>query len=72
MRAAVILLALAISGCATTATPKLPLPDRPVLPSIPQAEMMCLSDDAWRKLVEGRKLLLNHIDTLENIIITTH
>jgi len=69
-----LILALFISGCATTVpvTTKLPIPERPHLPPIPGSEMQCLSDEAYSALREGRKLLLNHIETLENIIGSTH
>jgi hypothetical protein len=69
-----LLLVTFSSSCATTipVSTALPLPERPALPSIPASEVECLSDDAWNAFVTGRRILLNHIETLENIILGTH
>ena len=74
MRKLFLDLVLCISACATTVpvTPKLPLPDKPSLPAIPASELMCISDSAYRTLVEREKLWINYTETLRNIIQTTH
>ena len=73
MKILTLLLAITLASCATTATVAvLPIPERPVLPSIPESELTCISDDAYRALVLRDKLWSGHVDTLENIIRSTH
>ena len=73
MRVLILLAAIISSSCATTATVAvLPIPERPVLPSIPESELTCISDDAYRALVLRDKLWSGHVETLENIIRSTH
>lgn len=66
--------ALLLIGCA--ATPEyvpvaLTLPERPVLPTVKSAELQCLSDDAYTRLVQRDRLLRGHIDVLEAVIAST-
>lgn len=50
----------------------LPLPDRPNVPTIAAAELSCLSDEAYLKLVERDQVQFEHIVRLESIIMSTH
>ena len=63
-------------GCATTETifvqEPLPLPERPVLPTVDSEELMCLSDETYSNLSERDAALRGHIGRLEDIIQTTH
>ena len=64
---------LSLSGCAhTPSAPRLPIPERPVLPTIQAAEVACLTDETYTRLVQRERLLRAHIETLEQIIKTTH
>ena len=64
------------AGCGTTKTvyvqEPLPIPDRPNVPTIQAADLSCLSDEAYAKLVERDALQFEHIKRLEAIIMTTH
>lgn len=74
--AAAIILITAGSGCAAPEVryviEPLPLPARPVLPAIGEAELMCLSDDAYHRLVERERLRREYAEKLEEIIKATH
>jgi hypothetical protein len=48
------------------------LPERPEVPTIKGEELMCLSDEAYAKLVERDQVQFEHIKRLEAIILTTH
>lgn len=53
IRSSLALLALLLIGCAT-APPRpvrLPLPARPVVPAVSRAELLCLSDSTYTKIV---------------------
>ncbi len=73
----VSLLAAAISGCATAPTTvtlppvELPLPAPPVLPVIPEGDLMCLPDSAYGRLVERDAKLRAYAKELEAIIRAT-
>jgi len=65
------------AGCATEirtvyVQEPLPLPERPEVPTIKGEELMCLSDEAYAKLVERDAEMFAHIIRLENIILSTH
>lgn len=65
------------AGCATEirtvyVQEPLPLPERPEVPTIKGEELMCLSDEAYAKLVERDQVQFEHIKRLEAIILTTH
>ena len=73
MRVGALLLGLFIAGCATIPTVvALRLPEQPDVPAIPAAQMQCLTDEAYETLVLRERLYLNHIETLETIIQSTH
>ena len=71
-----IISVLALTGCKTTETiyiqHALPIPDRPVLPTIPPEDLECLSDSAYENLAVRDTLLQEHIKRLEAIMLTTH
>ncbi len=65
------------AGCATEirtvyVQEPLPLPERPEVPTIKGEELMCLSGEAYAKLVERDQVQFEHIKRLEAIILTTH
>lgn len=64
-------------GCSTTTVPTfvqepLPIPDRPVLPTVKAEDLACLSDEAYGALVQRDAVLAAHVRRLEAIIKTTH
>lgn len=69
-------LILLLVGCATTETifvqEPLPLPERPILPTVDSEELVCLSDTVYSNLAERDAALRGHIGRLEGIIQTTH
>lgn len=76
MLALVIALTLS-AGCATEirtvyVQEPLPLPDRPNVPTIQAADLSCLSDEAYARLVERDQMQFEHIVRLESIIMSTH
>lgn len=61
------------SGCTTLpGQPRLPLPPPPDLPRISEAELQCLTDDAYLKLLERDRRQAGHIRELQGIIRATH
>lgn len=48
------------------------MPERPEVPTIKGEELMCLSGEAYAKLVERDQVQFEHIKRLEAIILTTH
>lgn len=77
-RLAVLLTILALSGCSLIpertvyVQEPLPIPERPVLPTVPADELACLSDEAYADLAERDAALRGHVERLERIIETTH
>ena len=72
---AMLLLAAALSGCTSPVrqvSQPLPLPARPLLPRVYEAELACLSDESYRRLVERERLRREYAETLETIIRSTH
>lgn len=71
-----LLIALAIfcSSCGKTVyvTNELPLPDRPVYLTVTAAELECLSQDAYDRLEIHVMQCKSHIETLEDVIKSTH
>jgi len=53
-------------------TTELPLPERPVFAKVTGAELECLVQPAYDRLETSIKQRNAHIETLENIIKTTH
>ena len=59
-----------ILGCSTV-TPQIvqhQIPDRPILSPIMGSELACISDGTYNSMVQSRRLLLNHIETLETLL----
>lgn len=50
----------------------LSLPERPVLPPLSAEDVLCLSDDAYRRLVVRDRLRRQYAEGLEAIIRATH
>lgn len=72
---AMLLLAAALSGCTPPVrqvSQPLPLPERPLLPRVYEAELMCLSDETYRRVVERERLRREYAEILETIIRATH
>lgn len=68
-------LAATLNGCAplhVAADYRLPLPERPALPSIEPDEVRCLKAETWRKIVMRDAKLRHHADELRAIIEATH
>lgn len=69
------LIAFALSGCAQPTrhvSQPLPLPERPLLPRVYEAELSCLSAETYRRVVERERLRREYAETLEIIIRSTH
>lgn len=67
-----IILSTAISSCGITpTTPRLPLPDRPLLPRIDFQKYECLDKDTFNNFVMREEILKGHITRLEAIIRAT-
>lgn len=67
------------SGCAPWRAPDvhyvtepLPLPERPVLPRLTEDDLMCLSDDAYARLMLRDLRRRQYAEELESIIRATH
>jgi hypothetical protein len=72
---AMFLLAAALAGCTPPVrqvSQPLPLPERPLLPRVYDAELSCLSDETYRRVVERERLRREYAETLETIIRATH
>lgn len=69
-----IILIITASGCTTIRYQSIPLPleERPRLPAMNSQELMCLSDDAYKKMYLRESLLKEHRDKLEAVIKRTH
>lgn len=69
-------LAITSSSCSTVehryVQEPIPIPDRPVLPRILAADLMCLSATTYESLVERDATQAAHIMRLENLLRTTH
>lgn len=69
------MLAAALSGCTPPVRQvgqPLPLPERPLLPRVYEAELMCLSEETYRRVVERERLRREYAEILEIIIRATH
>ena len=75
MRAVALAAALALTGCTTTeieyVQEPLPLPERPMVPTISAEALGCLDDEVYADLAERDAALVGHISRLEAIIETT-
>ncbi|MGZ8172835.1 MULTISPECIES: hypothetical protein [Methylobacter] len=68
---------LGMQGCTTPEPVKimqqaLPLPARPVLPSISSTDLTSVSDDVYERLATRNRLLRQYAEQLEVIIKSTH
>ena len=75
LAAAITLLAVTSTGCATRTEYQLaplPLPPRPELPNIPADDLACLSDRTYDALAQRDKARRQYADELEVIIKTSH
>lgn len=63
---------LLVSSCSTIEPVKLPLPPPLVVPTIQPEDLSCLSDEAYDALVKRDKLKSARIQTLIDIIKSTH
>lgn len=66
-----------LAGCASQpevryVTEPLPLPARPVLPRLSAEDVACLSEDAYRRLVERDMGRRHYAEELEAVIRSTH
>lgn len=70
---AVIAAALIMMGCSKTVyvTQPLPLPPRPALPPVTAAELQCLPDDVYGRMLQRQRLGRHHRDKLEAVIKAT-
>jgi len=69
----ILLSAMILSSCGNIpAQAKLPLPPKIVYPAILGGELQCLSDNTYKKLNTRRSLCESRIETLRNIIKSTH
>lgn len=75
LAAAIIFLTLTSTGCATRTEYQLaplPMPPRPDLPRLDAADLECLSDDAYDRLVRRDLARRHYSDELEAVIRSTH
>ena len=70
-RAVATISIILVSGCTTIeyVYPELPLPDPPVLPAVSADETLCISNDAYEKIVVREIRRKNYAETLRAIII---
>lgn len=74
----VIILSLAVSGCATPCNPiiiepvPLPLPTRQKLPIVKKSDLACLTDKTYHALVERDIKRKNYGNQCRAIIESTH
>lgn len=73
--AALVLVTVSLPACTLpvryTSEP-LPLPARPLLPALTAADLACLTDDAYRRLLTRDLLRRQYAEELEAIIGATH
>lgn len=72
-----IILGLMMLGCTAPLPPliiqtALPLPTRPVLPSITSTDLTCVSDEVYSRLASRNQLQRHYAEKLELIIKSTH
>lgn len=70
-----ILVVMALAGCAREvihyAPVSLPIPADPELPTVDRAELTCLSDDVYARLVYREALIKQDRDSCKAILETT-
>jgi hypothetical protein len=70
---AATILILSVSACCTTSDPaKLPIPPAQSYPTIPAEKLKVLDKETMKALVERDTLKTERIQTLEDIIRSTH
>jgi len=67
----IILISLMLVACGSPVVVKLPLPVRPLMPTVSSAELQCLSDDAFESLRKRDILWEGHVNKLEGVIRST-
>lgn len=76
MKISIPLIALILTSCASIrtvyVTEPLPIPVAPAYPVVTGAELECLSDDAYKRLQLNNKLKKDYIETLIDVIKSTH
>jgi len=73
MRILILLSAITLVSCGTTVAPvRLVLPPPLDYPTIESKALECLSPSAYRQMVVRDKLKTKRIETLRNIIKSTH
>lgn len=75
LAAAIILITLTSTGCATRTEYQLaplPMPPRPELPRLDEADMECLSEQTYYRLIRRDRARRNYADELEAVIRSTH
>jgi len=67
---ALLLVIAALPGCATPGACIKPVVtlDRPVLPTVPAAELQCLTDSAYHRLAERDLLLRQAVEECEAVV----
>lgn len=69
LASAIILLS---SCCSIPDQAKLPIPPTPVYPTIEEAELQCLTDHTYEKLMVRDTMCIERVTTMEDIIRATH
>ena len=74
MKKLILLSAIFLVSCSTTSyvTNPLPLPVQPIYEKVLSDELMCLTDESYERLAKSIKQRNAHIETLEDIIESTH
>lgn len=68
---AVLVLLLSLPACSTTVTTRVvapEIPQRPELPTVSAAELQCLSEEAYQKVLRREQLRRNYAEELELIL----
>ena len=75
MKLFIVLIVLISSSCATSIIPvtvPLSLPPDLILPKIQGAEFQCMTEDAYNRVALRDVMLRARVDTLKDIIESTH
>lgn len=66
----ITLVTILVLGCATptVAKPVVALPERPELPTVTEAEVSCLSQDTYRRVILRQVLLREYAEKLESAL----
>lgn len=70
-----VIVALSLAGCATAPVKyqpvQLPLPEKPLLPTVAGTELQCLSDPSYVAVKTRDRLQAKYVRELEAVICTT-